>query len=344
MSGIAKSASLHVQWEIQGSDYVSALAWSPDGIRVAVGHADGTLAVHDALDGHQGWRCDAHGLGVSCLGWSPDGRTLASGGQDNSAALWASGDGRELRRLKAGRGWVESLAWSARGILATAAGRELHLWDAQGDELHVFEPAASTLTGVVWQGENRLLTTCYGGIGVWRADALKPVRTYGWKGSLLQLAVSPDGRMLAAATQDNAIHLWEADSGEDFEMSGYPGKVKAMGWRHDSRYFATGAGKSLVIWDFYGAGPRGSEPLTVSAHTARINAIVFSHADAHLVSGGEDGVTGIYDTARRRMGASVRAESAVVALAWSPDDRAILTGHANGRLRMLAMAHMADVL
>jgi WD40 repeat protein len=336
MSGNGKSQPLRVLWEAQGSDYVSTLAWSPDATRVAVGHADGTLAVHDALDGHRIWCHDAHGLGVASLGWSPEARILASGGLDNSAALWAPDEGTELRRLKAGRGWVQNLTWSERGILGTTAGRELRLWDAHGDELYAFEPASSTLTGLSWQGEDRLMTSSYGGIEVWRTDAAKPVRIYEWKGSLLKLAVSPDSRTLAASTQENAIHLWDAESADDFQMSGYPAKVMAMGWRHDSRYFATGAGESLVIWDFAGAGPQGTEPLTVTAHTARINTIAFSHADARLASGGDDGILAVYDTSSQRRVASQREDVAVSVLAWSPDDRAILVGHASGRLGLFA--------
>jgi WD40 repeat protein len=166
------------------------------------------LAIHDALDGRQIWCHAAHSMGVASLGWSPDARVLASGGLDNSAALWAPDKRTELRRLESGRGWVQNLARSEQGILATAAGRELRLWDAHGDELCAFERASSTLTGLCWQGHDALMTSCYRGIEVWRTDAARPVRIYGWKGSLLQLAVSPDSRTLAAATQENATHLW----------------------------------------------------------------------------------------------------------------------------------------
>jgi WD40 repeat protein len=331
-----QSQPLQVIWGVQGSDYVSTLAWSPDATRVAVGHADGTLAIHDALDGRRIWCHDAHGMGVASLGWSPDARVLASGGLDNSAALWAPDEGTDLRRLQAGRGWVQNLAWSEGGILATAAGRELRLWDANGDERYAFEPASSTLTGLSWQGEDRLMTSCYGGTQLWRTDATRPVRIYEWKGSLLQLAVSPDSRTLAASTQENAIHLWDAESADDFQMSGYPAKVRAMGWRHDSRYFATGAGESLVIWDFAGAGPQRTEPLTVAAHTASINSIEFSHADARMASGGDDGIVAVYDTSSQRRVASQREDMAVSVLAWSPDDIAILVGYASGRLSLFA--------
>jgi WD40 repeat protein len=336
MSRIDKSQPLRATWDAQGSDYVSTLAWSPDGTRVAVGYADGKLAIHDAHDGRRIWCHDAHGMGVACLGWSPDAQVLASGGLDNSAALWAPDEGTELRRLKAGRGWVQYLAWSELGILGTAAGRELRLWSAHGDELHVFEPASSTLTGLSWQDKDRLITTCYGGVQVWRADEAEPVRVYEWKGSLLQLSVSPDRRTLAASTQENAIHLWDAESADDFQMSGYPTKVTAMAWRHDSRYFATGAGATLVIWDFAGAGPMGTEPSTVALHTARINTIGFSHADARMASGGDDGILAVYDTSSQKCVATQRGDAAVSVLAWSTDDRGILAGYASGRLSLFA--------
>ncbi len=336
MSRIDKSQPLRIRWDAQGNEYVSTLAWSPDGTRVAVGYADSTLAIHDALDGRRIWSCDAHDMGVACLEWSPDARVLASGGLDNTAALWAPDDGTELRRLKAGRGWVQNLAWSERGILGTTAGRELRLWNAHGDELHAFEPASSTLTGLSWQGEDRLITACYGGVQVWHTEEALPLRVYAWKGSLLQLCVSPDRRTLAASTQENAIHLWDAHSAEDFQMSGYPTKVTAMAWRHDSRYLATGAGAALVVWDFAGAGPTGTEPLTVALHTARINTIGFSHSDAHMASGGDDGMLAVYDTNSQKFVASQREDAAVSVLGWSPDDRAILAGYASGKLSLFA--------
>jgi WD40 repeat protein len=163
------------------------------------------------------------------------------------------------------------------------------------------------------------------------------VRVYEWKGSLLILSVSPDRRTLAASTQENAIHLWDAESAEDFQMSGYPTKVTAMAWRHDSRYFATGAGATLVIWDFAGAGPTGTEPSTVALHTARINTVGFSHADARMASGGDDGILAVYDTSSQKCVATQRGDAAAVSvLAWSPDDWGILAGYASGRLSLFA--------
>jgi WD40 repeat protein len=66
--------------------------------------------------------------------------------------------------------------------------------------------------------------------------------------------------------------------------------------------------------------------LTVAAHTARINTIEFSHADARMASGGDDGILAVYDTRLQRRVASQHEDKAVSVLAWSTDDCAILVG------------------
>jgi len=76
--------------------------------------------------------------------------------------------------------------------------------------------------------------------------------------------------------------------------------------------------------------------LTVAAHTARINTIEFSHADARMASGGDDGILAVHDTSSQRRVASQREDVAVSVLAWSPDDCAVLVGYASGRLSLFA--------
>jgi WD40 repeat protein len=76
--------------------------------------------------------------------------------------------------------------------------------------------------------------------------------------------------------------------------------------------------------------------LTVAARTARINTIEFSHADARMASGGDDGIVVVYDTSSQRRVASQREDMAVSVLAWRPDDFAILVGYASGRLSLFA--------
>ncbi len=79
------------------SAHVLSLAISPNGQRLAMGLADGTVRVWSLIDeltsppiilrGHEGW--------VEALAYSPDGRTLASGGNDGTIRFWPT-----LERLR----------------------------------------------------------------------------------------------------------------------------------------------------------------------------------------------------------------------------------------------------
>jgi len=321
-------------WAAEGTDFVNGLAWSPDGKQLAVATADGMLAVLDVPEGRLLWKTEAHGLGTSVVAYSPDGSRLASGGQDNTAALWNPGDGALLQRLPAGRGWVDRLAWSPEGLLATAAGRELRLWNSHGEPLVSFTPADSTITDIQWQADGTLMSCCYGGVSRWRQDSTAPMGHYPWKGSLLALAASPDGFWIAGGCQDKAIHLWYADSGDDLMMGGYPSKVQSIGWDSGSRFLASGGGAALIVWDCGGDGPNGREPAFLPAHEGSVNCVGFSHGDTRVASGGEDGLLFIIDMASMEPVAGLLDEAPVSTLGWSPDDRHIAIGYASGRIRV----------
>ncbi|OXC78058.1 WD40 repeat domain-containing protein [Caballeronia sordidicola] len=323
-------------WNVPTGDYVNLLCWSPDGSLLAIATADGAVAVHDGKDGKLRWRQNVHGLGTTALAWSPDGKWLSSGGQDNRLYLW-SADGSEHERQLAGRGWVAALAWSADGVLASIAGRELKLWDERGRLLESFGAADSTLTGLHWLRDGQLLTACYGVIACWKPGHTDPIRHYLWKASLLNLAVSPDERLITAGCQEGAIHLWDAGSGEDFQMNGYPTKVRQTSWSNDSRYFATGGGDALIIWDCGGAGPQGTEPDYQPVHQAPISAVCFSHGDTRVVTGGEDGRVFVYDAHARRPLGGLAGDSAISALDWQPGDALLALGDAQGNVLVCAI-------
>ncbi len=60
------------------SDWVSAVAWSPDGQRIASCSVDQTVQVWNANDGGHVFTYRGHSSDVDAVAWSPDGQRIAS--------------------------------------------------------------------------------------------------------------------------------------------------------------------------------------------------------------------------------------------------------------------------
>ncbi len=68
--------------------YVNALAWSPDGTRIASASNDKTVLVWDAATGNPFFTYRGHSRWVYAVAWSPDGIRIASAGTDKSVQVW----------------------------------------------------------------------------------------------------------------------------------------------------------------------------------------------------------------------------------------------------------------
>ena len=70
------------------SNKVRAVAWSPDGRRIASGADDQVVQVWEANTGKQICTYQGHAGRVTSVAWSPDGRQIASASDDGTVQIW----------------------------------------------------------------------------------------------------------------------------------------------------------------------------------------------------------------------------------------------------------------
>lgn len=73
---------------------IFALAWSPDGKRIAVAGAAPEVNVYDSETGARLASCKGHSAGIYSVAFSPDSATLATGGFDGTVRLYDSLSGQ----------------------------------------------------------------------------------------------------------------------------------------------------------------------------------------------------------------------------------------------------------
>ena len=336
------ATSAIAQWRVDVDDYVQVLEVSQARGRAVVGSLGGEAALIDADDG-SATALERHEMGVLSAAWSSDGSRVAVGGQDGCVRIY--GDSGDTRGVVAASAWVTALAWSPTApVLAIGAGKHLLITDQDGEILHDFDDQPSTVTAVAWSADGtRVGATAYGGIG-WHDVVGKRTgrrRRFDWKGSLLSLAMSPDGAWACAGAQDATVHLWRLWSGKDLAMSGYPSKIERLGFRHDSRWLAVACLGELTVWDFGGKGPAGTVPAAASGHDNHIEDLAWDPSGSFVATGGGEGRTIVW-AAPSRAGedlstvTALESDAATSRLRWVRED-SLLVGRADGGLVKLAL-------
>jgi WD40 repeat protein len=168
------------------------VCFTPDGGRVVSSSFDRTIKIWDARSGALLRTLEGHRQAVVGLAVSPDGRTLASAGDDKTIRLWDLESGQLLRTLKGWKEHVYSVAFSPDGQRLVSGSRDN---GGVGELVQNFLGATATPKGItvrVWEvGTGRLLQTLAG-----------------HRNDVMDVAFSPDGKLIASASTDHDVRLW----------------------------------------------------------------------------------------------------------------------------------------
>jgi serine/threonine protein kinase len=145
------------------------------------------------------------------------------------------------------------------------------------------------------------------------------------------VAVSPDGRVIAAGSSSGTVKLWNAKSGTfQAQMNGHSESISSIAFSSDGRLLASGSFDHTVrLWDVQS----GESKFKIAAHQNKVSAVAFSPKGITLATGSYDHTIKLWDV---RTGQLKRTfsnhDNPVLSVAFSPDGENLTSGSLDGTL------------
>ena len=169
------------------------------------------------------------------------------------------------------------------------------------------------------------------------ASASVPLVLEGHTGAVTSVAFTSDGAILASASGDGTVRIWDVATGElECVLEGHTEGVRSVAFGPESTILASGGDdKTLRLWD----PTTGKLVWTVYKHELPVRSVAFSPDGSVLASGSRDGIVRLWGpttgTLRQEFAGD---ELGVTSLVFSPDNSVLAFGSGGLTVRLWDLA------
>ena len=320
------------------ADTVTAVAFSPEGQRLASASLDRTVKIWELATGLEIRTLKGHADGVVGVIFSPDGQRVGSCGRDGEVKVWEVSSGKVLFTLTDQTPTKGAMAFSPDGkSFAVGGNRTVTIRDASGGAKEfTFRGHTAPVTAVAFSADGKQVASAGAAeaVRVWEPDGGKEIANVPLnRGRLTRLGYRGDGVLLLEFANGALIILALQTRERRVAFEGYG---TDQGWPSapspDGRLVTHLAPAETVrVWERLG----NQEAFALRGHTAPITHVAFSAGGERIATASQDHTVRVWTALFGQENLVFPGHTAPVnAVAYSPDGHTLATASADGTLRL----------
>ena len=345
----------------QAPRLLQSLAFSRDGKLLAsasdnrflVPAQPGEVKLWDAATGRELRTLSGHSNGVNCVAFSPDGQRLASASADATVKIWETTTGQCLLTFKGHSASVDCVSFSNDGRRMAsgstnrhpnAFGSELKLWDAtSGEELHTLERGREFMQCVAFSPDDQQLASAgITDVKLWDLESGKellclkhepPGLTNDMpRWSVSGVSFSPDGKLLASASMDQTIKVWDVATGKERStLRGHTNGVTRVVFTPDGqRLLSSSSDQTIRIWNV----GTGQELSSLKGHTDTVVDVTINSEGTRFTSADSSGAIKQWDAKTQQTARPLEVKDGVRSLAFRHDGQLLAAANLSQKIHL----------
>ena len=315
---------------------VNAVAFSPDGSKVATASADFSARIFDPATGAERVRL-VHDSAVNAVAFSPDGSKVATASADFSARIFDPATGAERVRLVHDSA-VNAVAFSPDGSKVATASADF--------SARIFDPATgaervrlvhdSAVNAVAFSPDGSKVATASADFSARIFDPATGARRIqlDHDNPVHMVVFSPDSARIVTASGDRSARVFDAATGSELARLVHGGAVNAVVFSPDGSKVATASAdfSARIFNQVTGA------VLSRLDHDGPVRAVAFSPDGARIATASGDRSARVFDAVTGTELSRLNHDSAVHAVAFGRDSTHIVTASQDNMARLFEIS------